>query len=117
MCDTMISSASYMVCSVLFPHPCYEDFGLTTLEAMASGTPVITSNTSALAEVLSQEGIMADPYDVQALGGAIRHGLGEGEFVAEMRRRAFRGQKFFLGKRQPGRRQNYTRKYMNMKRE
>ena len=41
----------------------YEGFGLPPLEAMACGTPVITSNTSSLPEVVGDAGIMVSPDD------------------------------------------------------
>ncbi len=49
----------------------YEGFGLPVLEAMACGTPVVTSNTSSLPEVVGDAGIMVDPYDVDALAKAM----------------------------------------------
>jgi len=48
-----------------------EGFGLPPLEAMACGTPVITSNASSLPEVVGDAGIMVDPHDVEALAEAI----------------------------------------------
>jgi glycosyltransferase involved in cell wall biosynthesis len=42
----------------------YEGFGIPPLEAMACGTPVITSNTSSLPEVVGEAAITVDPYDV-----------------------------------------------------
>jgi glycosyltransferase involved in cell wall biosynthesis len=45
----------------------YEGFGLPPLEAMQCGTPVITSNTSSLPEVVGDAGIMIDPKDEDAL--------------------------------------------------
>lgn len=45
----------------------YEGFGLPPLEAMQCGTPVITSNTSSLPEVVGDAGIMVDPADTDAL--------------------------------------------------
>ncbi len=42
----------------------YEGFGMPPLEAMACGTPVITSNSSSLPEVVGDAAIQADPYDV-----------------------------------------------------
>lgn len=41
----------------------YEGFGLPPLEAMQCGTPVITSNTSSLPEVVGDAGVMVDPED------------------------------------------------------
>jgi glycosyltransferase involved in cell wall biosynthesis len=45
----------------------YEGFGLPPLEAMQCGTPVITSNTSSLPEVVGDAGIMVAPTDLDAL--------------------------------------------------
>lgn len=52
----------------IFVYPSlYEGFGLPPLEAMACGTPVITSNTSSFPEVVGDAGIMVDPHDVNQL--------------------------------------------------
>ncbi|PZV28204.1 MAG: glycosyltransferase family 1 protein [Snowella sp.] len=45
----------------------YEGFGLPPLEAMQCGTPVITSNTSSLPEVIGDAGIMINPTDSDEL--------------------------------------------------
>lgn len=56
----------------LFVYPSsYEGFGLPPLEAMACGTPVITSNTSSLPEVVGDAGLMVDPDEVDALAEAM----------------------------------------------
>jgi glycosyltransferase involved in cell wall biosynthesis len=47
----------------LFPS-LYEGFGLPPLEAMACGTPVITSNVSSLPEVVGDAALLVDPFDV-----------------------------------------------------
>jgi len=49
----------------------YEGFGLPPLEAMACGTPVVTSNTSSLPEVVGEAALQVDPYDEGALARAI----------------------------------------------
>lgn len=54
--------------AMVFIYPSlYEGFGLPPLEAMQCGTPVITSNTSSLPEVVGNAGIMVDPQDIDVL--------------------------------------------------
>jgi glycosyltransferase involved in cell wall biosynthesis len=57
--------------AVLFPS-LYEGFGLPALEAIQLGTPVISSNTSSLPEVVGEGGLLVDPYDTNAITGALR---------------------------------------------
>lgn len=49
----------------------FEGFGFPPLEAMACGTPVITSNTSSLPEVVGNAGIMLQPNDIDGFAGAM----------------------------------------------
>jgi glycosyltransferase involved in cell wall biosynthesis len=56
----------------LYIHPSlYEGFGLTVLEAMASGVPVITSNVSSLPEVAGEAGMLVDPTSDAEIAHAI----------------------------------------------
>ena len=50
----------------------YEGFGLPPLEAMACGTPVVTSNRTALPEVVGEAAVLVDPYEVEAIAWGIR---------------------------------------------
>jgi glycosyltransferase involved in cell wall biosynthesis len=49
----------------------YEGFGLPVLEAMAAGTPVITSNSTALPEVAGDAALLVDARSANAIGSAI----------------------------------------------
>lgn len=61
----------YNAADILLAPSLYEGFGLTVLEAMACGTPVITSNVSSLPEVTGDAAILVDPMDVQAMTEAV----------------------------------------------
>jgi glycosyltransferase involved in cell wall biosynthesis len=66
----------------------YEGFGLTPLEAMQCGAPVITSNTSSLPEVVGDAGILLDPADGDALCQAILDVLRDAPLRRGMRERS-----------------------------
>ena len=55
----------------------YEGFGLPPLEAMAHGTPVLTSNVSSLPEVFSQAALLVNPENVFEIARGIRQILTE----------------------------------------
>ncbi len=61
----------YRLAAVFVFPSLYEGFGLPPLEAMASGTPVVTSNVSALPEVAGDAALLVDPYDPVAIADAI----------------------------------------------
>lgn len=49
----------------------YEGFGLPILEAMASGTPVVTSTAGAAPEIAGPAAVLVDPFDVAAIAEGI----------------------------------------------
>ena len=59
---------------VLYPS-LYEGFGLPVLEAMACGTPVVTSRGTALEEVAGGAAVLADPMDPAALAEGVAQAL------------------------------------------
>jgi glycosyltransferase involved in cell wall biosynthesis len=77
----------YRLAAVFVFPSLYEGFGLPPLEAMASGTPVVTSNVSSLPEVAGGAAVLVDPYDVAAIVSGIERVLTDPELAAELRTR------------------------------
>jgi len=73
----------------------YEGFGLPVLEAMACGTPVVTSNSTSLPEVAGEAALLVDPYDVEAIAEAMMRVLSDPELAADLRQRGLARAKQF----------------------
>jgi glycosyltransferase involved in cell wall biosynthesis len=65
----------------------YEGFGLPPLEAMACGTPVVTSNVSSLPEVVGDAAVLVNPENVFDIARGIRDVLLDEELRARLIRR------------------------------
>jgi len=72
--------------ALIFPS-LLEGFGLPILEAMACGTPVITSNRSSMAEVAGDAAVLVDPEDVESIAAAISQLMEHPSEREEWRRR------------------------------
>jgi glycosyltransferase involved in cell wall biosynthesis len=53
----------------------YEGFGLPPLEAMASGCPVVVSNTASLPELFDGAAFFCDPYNPEDIAGAVQRAV------------------------------------------
>ncbi|MTI53328.1 glycosyltransferase family 4 protein [Geosporobacter ferrireducens] len=73
----------------------YEGFGLPPLEAMACGTPVVTSNSTSIPEVVGDAAVLADPKDIQILEKSIIGLLQDSEYRNELRNKGFERVKRF----------------------
>lgn len=85
--DSTLLPAVYNLARVLAHPAWYEGFGLTPLEAMACGTPVVVSNASSLPEVVADAGLLVPPGEPDAWRRALERVLGDTELAAGMRRR------------------------------
>ncbi|EKD80018.1 MAG: group 1 glycosyl transferase [uncultured bacterium] len=62
--------------ATIFAYPSlYEGFGFPVIEAMACGTPVVTSNISSLPEVAGRAAILVDPSDITSIHNGINQAL------------------------------------------
>jgi glycosyltransferase involved in cell wall biosynthesis len=73
----------------------YEGFGLPPLEAMVHGTPVVTSNTSSLPEVVGNAAVLVNPENVFEIMRALHRVLVDQPLREKMKRRSLEQSKRF----------------------
>jgi len=80
----------------LFVYPTWaEGFGMPPLEAMASGVPVISSDSTSIPEVVGDAAVLVSPGDIDALAKAIDHVLFDQVFYSDMQQRGLKQVKVF----------------------
>ncbi|HWB86695.1 MAG TPA: glycosyltransferase family 1 protein [Bryobacteraceae bacterium] len=85
---TTADLAAHYARASIFAFPSLDEgFGMPVLEAMAAGTPVVTSNRSALPETAGDAAILIDPESVEALGDALRNLAQNPDLRKEMERK------------------------------
>ncbi|MDP2935054.1 MAG: glycosyltransferase, partial [Dehalococcoidia bacterium] len=75
----------YSACTVFVFPSLYEGFGLTPLEAMACGAPVVCSRASSLPEVVGEAAVLFDPTDVEEMARALTKTLTDRSLRERMR--------------------------------
>jgi glycosyltransferase involved in cell wall biosynthesis len=92
-------TALYAGASLLTFATSNEGFGLPALEAMACGTPVVTSNRGALPEITGGHALAADPESPEEIGDAIRRLVEDSALRSELRQRGLERAREFTWER------------------
>ena len=92
-------AALYRLATVFVFPSLYEGFGLPPLEAMACGTPVITSNVSSLPEVVGDAALLIDPMNASAIADAMARVMSDESLRADLVRRGLERVKTFSWER------------------
>ncbi|MEG3065004.1 glycosyltransferase family 1 protein [Acetomicrobium sp.] len=77
----------------------YEGFGLPPLEAMACGTPVLTSNVTSLPEVVGDAALTVNPYDIDAIAEGIKRLIEDDNLRKELPQKGLARAKLFSWER------------------
>lgn len=91
--------AFYNAASVVAYPTLYEGFGLPVLEAMACGTPVVTSNNSSLPEIAGGVALLVNPMNPDEIAVAVHRLLTDGTLRADLSSRGLRHARQFTWRR------------------
>ena len=92
-------AALYSLATVFAYPSLWEGFGLPVLEAMACGTPVLTSDVSSLPEVAGNAALLVSPTDVDAIADGLTRLLGDAVLRADLAERGLRRVRAFSWER------------------
>ena len=81
--------ALYNAAALLVLPSFYEGFGLTVLEAMACGTPVVCSERGSLPEIAGGAALLVNPDDLDGLASAMERALDDEPLLAQLREQGF----------------------------
>jgi glycosyltransferase involved in cell wall biosynthesis len=84
---------------VLLTPSLYEGFGMTALEAMACGTPVVASNVGSLPDVVGDAGLLVPPTDIEAIADAVVRVVTDRELRDTLRQRGLERARSFTWER------------------
>lgn len=90
---------AYAHCAALVQTSSYEGFGLTPLEAMASGAPVVVARASSMPEVCGEAAAYFEPGDAGSLADALAMVLTDTDRNREMRRLGLERAAYFTTRR------------------
>ncbi|AFZ66504.1 glycosyltransferase family 4 protein [Deinococcus peraridilitoris] len=94
LCDQALARYYRGALALVMPS-LYEGFGLPPLEAMACGTPVVTSHATSLPEVVGDAALTFDPRNTDDLTHALDRVLGDAALRAALRERGLRRAQHF----------------------
>jgi glycosyltransferase involved in cell wall biosynthesis len=92
-------AALYRLSSAFAFPTLYEGFGLPPLEAMACGTPVVTSRLSSLPEVVGDAAVFVDPWSIEDIADGLGRALSDESLRAQLRAKGLERGKAFSWER------------------
>jgi glycosyltransferase involved in cell wall biosynthesis len=87
-CEPRPDLAKLLHCTAALVHPSlHEGFGLTALEAMSAGVPVVAARSPGLAETVGDAAELVDPYDAEGLARALQRVASDPSLRAQLAQR------------------------------